>query len=257
VHTASIKDVAEAAGTSPATVSRVLNSVSTVDPILAERVHAAVKRLNYKPNQAGRNLRMGFDAEYGPTFEFRQQRNREIKQRIARRVAEFLHPPDIVVLDSGSTVAQIVPYLPNDVLLYTNSLAILQPAAKRGLHIHLAPGLYVPPMAAVFGSETEQYFSNRKPTKYILSSTRVDVRTGLYNVNRTTAMLKQVVMRQAETSILLVDHEKFCDAELTGYAPLSDVDILVTDFVPEQFREALEQSGVTVIEIMRNEGDNI
>jgi LacI family transcriptional regulator len=54
---ATISDVAARAGVSPATVSRVLNGKSTVDPELAERVIAAARELDYRPNAFARNLR--------------------------------------------------------------------------------------------------------------------------------------------------------------------------------------------------------
>jgi LacI family fructose operon transcriptional repressor len=51
-----IKDVAQVAGVSPATVSRVLAG-RPVDPVMAERVLAAVKSTGYRPNLAARRLR--------------------------------------------------------------------------------------------------------------------------------------------------------------------------------------------------------
>jgi DNA-binding LacI/PurR family transcriptional regulator len=47
---ATIQDVARRARVSPATVSRVLNSSSTVHPDLVRRVRAAVEALSYQPN---------------------------------------------------------------------------------------------------------------------------------------------------------------------------------------------------------------
>lgn len=54
---ASIKDVAEAAGVSTATVSRVLSNGANVRPELRARVQAAVDRLGYRPNLVARSLR--------------------------------------------------------------------------------------------------------------------------------------------------------------------------------------------------------
>lgn len=54
---ASIKDVAEAAGVSTATVSRVLSNKPHVRDATRRRVLAAVKALNYQPNAAARTLR--------------------------------------------------------------------------------------------------------------------------------------------------------------------------------------------------------
>lgn len=54
----SIHDVAEAAGVSYQTVSRVLNAHPKVHPDTAARVHAAVVHLGYRPNRAARALVM-------------------------------------------------------------------------------------------------------------------------------------------------------------------------------------------------------
>jgi LacI family fructose operon transcriptional repressor len=54
---ASIKDVAEAAGVSTATVSRVLSNGLHVRPEVRERVMATVERLGYWPNLVARSLR--------------------------------------------------------------------------------------------------------------------------------------------------------------------------------------------------------
>ena len=52
-----IKDVAEAAGVSTATVSRVLSNKPHVRPELREKVMAAVESLGYRPNLVARTLR--------------------------------------------------------------------------------------------------------------------------------------------------------------------------------------------------------
>lgn len=53
---ATIADVAEKAGVSIATVSRVINKTAVVTDETAARVHAAIKALNYTPRAAARGL---------------------------------------------------------------------------------------------------------------------------------------------------------------------------------------------------------
>jgi LacI family transcriptional regulator len=53
-----IRDVAERAGMSPATVSRVLNDSSLVTAETRERVMRAIAELGYRPNRVARNLRL-------------------------------------------------------------------------------------------------------------------------------------------------------------------------------------------------------
>ena len=61
----SIKDVAQAAGVSTATVSRVLANKSRVHAETRKRVSEAIERLNYRPNLIARSLRAQKTAKIG------------------------------------------------------------------------------------------------------------------------------------------------------------------------------------------------
>lgn len=54
----SIKDVAILAGVGVGTVSRVINNVGAVKPETRNKVQAAIKELNYVPNEVARNFKM-------------------------------------------------------------------------------------------------------------------------------------------------------------------------------------------------------
>ena len=54
---ANIQQVAQKAGVSVATVSRVLNNTASVSPKTRLKVEKAIKELNYEPSMLGRNLR--------------------------------------------------------------------------------------------------------------------------------------------------------------------------------------------------------
>ena len=58
-HVVTVIDVARQAGVSSATVSRVLNGNTTVTAEMRERVTAAVKRLDFRPNPMAQGLRKG------------------------------------------------------------------------------------------------------------------------------------------------------------------------------------------------------
>ncbi|MDO5676820.1 MAG: LacI family DNA-binding transcriptional regulator, partial [Propionibacteriaceae bacterium] len=56
---ATLSDVADAAGTSIKTASRVMNNVTTVDPELRDRVTAAAQHLGYRPHRGAAMMRSG------------------------------------------------------------------------------------------------------------------------------------------------------------------------------------------------------
>ncbi len=64
-HPATIKDVASYCGLSVATVSRVLNNVSSVKPASRERVLAAMHTLNYVPNRLAASLKSNLSHTIG------------------------------------------------------------------------------------------------------------------------------------------------------------------------------------------------
>lgn len=70
---AAARDVAQLAGVSTATVSRVLNSPEQVDPATRERVRAAAAKLRYVPHGAARSLRSQRSRLIGavvPSFDY-------------------------------------------------------------------------------------------------------------------------------------------------------------------------------------------
>jgi LacI family transcriptional regulator len=56
---ATIRDVAKAAGLSPATVSRFLNGKIRLPPRSSQRIRDAIRELQYQPNATARNLSLG------------------------------------------------------------------------------------------------------------------------------------------------------------------------------------------------------
>ena len=69
---ATIKDVAELAGVSAATVSNYLNHTKPVSRAVSERIRDAVEKLHYMPNQSARSLRSSSYTDIGvilPNFD--------------------------------------------------------------------------------------------------------------------------------------------------------------------------------------------
>ena len=61
----SIRDVAELAGVSLGSASRVINKVENVTPDTRERVERAIAQLGYRPNHAAQSLRLRSPRTFG------------------------------------------------------------------------------------------------------------------------------------------------------------------------------------------------
>jgi LacI family transcriptional regulator, kdg operon repressor len=92
---ATISDVAREAGTGKTSVSRYLNGETNVLSLdLRERIEAAIKRLDYQPNQMARGLKRG--------------RNR----LIGMLVADLTNPYTVEVLQGVEAACQALGYMP-------------------------------------------------------------------------------------------------------------------------------------------------
>jgi DNA-binding LacI/PurR family transcriptional regulator len=124
--TPTLEDVARAAGVSRATVSRVINGIRNVDPLIQETVRQALSDTGYVPNQAARALATrrsgaialvvsgaGGDSEEHP-FP-RQVFADPFFGRIADGVVGFLRPlgihPILMFAETDETRAQVLTYL--------------------------------------------------------------------------------------------------------------------------------------------------
>lgn len=102
---ATIRQVAEAAGVSPATVSRVLSGTRRVNPELRARTLAAVERLNYRANRVAQALRTRSTGTVGMvvpniTNPFFPVVIQAVEQELRR------HAVQLLLCDSGDDVHQ-------------------------------------------------------------------------------------------------------------------------------------------------------
>lgn len=109
---ATINDIADAAGVSTATVDRVLNRRAGVRSQTVEKVHAAILRLNYKPNTFAAKLSRG--RRYRLLFIVRTGRNTfmkrlsEIIEALARELKDenvFIEQRLVDAFDETSAVS--------------------------------------------------------------------------------------------------------------------------------------------------------
>lgn len=122
---ATIRQVAGKAGVSIATVSRVFNGLSTVDPAMVDRVRDAAERLGYRPNATARALTLGRTSTVGllvpdlanPYF------NQLLKHFSAAAEAEGYR---LLVADSDLNAANELP-LCHELLRQVDGLALLSP----------------------------------------------------------------------------------------------------------------------------------
>lgn len=168
--------------------------------------------------------------------EFRQKEGRALaeKRLIAATAARlFARPGDVILLEGGTTVAEILPHLPpRGLTVMTNSLPILSRAQAlgRAWQIHCSGGVLSPVSGNFVGPEAVRFFQGKYAATFFMSATGLDPKTGaLTDPNPVEIEVKRAMAHAAERVVLLLDSGKIGQRSAQQVLPLRDIAALVID----------------------------
>ncbi len=184
------------------------------------------------------------------TFTERNQTQSLAKQLIARKAAEFIQENDIIYIDSGTTTMHLLNYIPEHmhVTVITNSYHIIHAAIDRPeITLLCLPGM-LDRRTLSFNGENFKYLDALNIHKAFMACTGLSLHDGATNSFSAEFTNKKIAVRKADQIYLLVDSSKFGASTLMTYCPLSEIDCIVTDKLPEpSICEAVEASGNSIV----------
>lgn len=176
------------------------------------------------------------------SFSEKYGENQAAKQRIAAAALELIHPGDIVILDSGSTVyalARLLAMKPMDVTVFTNSLRNAQALGEAGLPTFLLGGQVRLSSGAVTGPWAVRQLSElRAKTAFLGTSGWRDSR-GPCVESFEEAQVKKAMIEVSERAVLMADASKWEKRAMLEYARWQELTDLITDGATDAQRESL------------------
>ena len=153
------------------------------------------------------------------------------KRDIGRVAASYLKNSDTIFLDAGSTVFQMLRFLPDIHLkVITNSMPIIEllyPNPK--IELYVAPGRYNSNVAGMIDISTLEYIRKFHIDKAFIGAFSCNLDFGVACNTEIEAVIKSQMLNNSDQSFLLVDHKKF---DLSGpifQNKLSDYSYILTD----------------------------
>ncbi|NIZ01493.1 DeoR/GlpR transcriptional regulator [Thalassospira lucentensis] len=176
---------------------------------------------------------------------------------IGRLAADLVHPGDVVMIDAGSTVAQLGPYLGlNGVILggirrtlITNCYAVVQGMGDVSDRddVVMCPGQFDPRENAVYGSDTIDFLRRFHANIAFIGASGI-ASDGFSDANRRAVAVKRAMMERADATWLMVDHSKFDHCALESIAPLDALTGIITDLLPPaNFISQLRDAGIKLM----------
>lgn len=188
-----------------------------------------------------------------PGFEAKKVRERLEKEAIAAHASTLIHPGMAIAITAGTTtwaLAQHLAAIPS-LTVVTNSLKVaevLYDQSRPDLTVVLTGGLRTPSDGLV-GPIAVQAIRSLHVDLVVMGVHGIDARAGLTTPNLLEAETNRAMVESARRVVVVADHTKWGVVGLSQIAPLSAVDILLTDDrLDPQARDTLaEQVGEVMV----------
>jgi DeoR/GlpR family transcriptional regulator of sugar metabolism len=145
---------------------------------------------------------------------------------------EIINSGDNLILEGGSTVACVIPYLDaEDVTVITNGLftMTLAQAYETVQTVLCCGGVLNQPNAIFIGPQAENFFLSYRAEMAIVSAFGLTLEQGLVDPSPIYDSMKRVMCRSARKHVAMLDSSKIGKRALTQVMALSEIDILVTN----------------------------
>lgn len=198
----------------------------------------------------------GGAVRYEPTHDYplklKATLHRSEKARIGQTAAHLVQPNETIILDSGTTTAEIAKNLKRSKLKFTvitNALNIANELADAPeISVIMLGGLLRAVSYSFVGPQAEGMLRDMHADRLFLAVDGFDLTSGPFTPDVLEAQLNGLMMQVSKEVTVVADSTKLGRRSLFRIGPVENVHRLITDArAPEEFTDALRKRGIDVI----------
>ncbi len=220
-HSVTVAQLCEALQVSDMTVRRDLREMETQS--LLRRVHGGAIRVARH--------------SYEPPYTLRENHLHRTKQQIARKAIELIANGDTIALDVGTTTLEVARALHNqrELTVITSSLPVINEIVRRyslvsDIRLIVTGGIVRASEMSMIGHHAERLYEELHVDKAFVGVGGLSLEHGLTEYNLDDALVKRAMIATADQVVVVADGSKFNRVTFASIAPLSEVDVIVTDY---------------------------
>jgi len=230
----STNDLCDVFGVSEATIRRALEQLAPLGAI--QRIHGGAVAIHQAPPE--------------PPVLQRAQWQQGEKQRIGHATAQLINAGETVFISSGTTglaVAQALQHR-SDLTVVTNSLPVMQCLSDSALNVIALGGMLRQSESSFIGHLAIQGLAELRINKIVFGIRGIDIVEGLTNDYLPETMTDRAILSAGQQVIVVADHTKLGRTASAFVAPLSAIDVLVTDTAADRnICQSMQELGILVI----------
>ncbi|HEX5553815.1 MAG TPA: transcriptional repressor AgaR [Chitinophagaceae bacterium] len=199
----------------------------------------------------GGAIKMQGTVSFDQRISDKDKLNYQEKAAIGKKAAELVNEGETMIIDSGTTTAEIVRNFAgfNKLTVITNALNIVNLLTELPKINVIIPGGYLRSTSmSLIGPLAEKNLHNFYVDKAFLGVDGFDTHHGIYTPNFDEAHLNEIMIEISKEVILVADSSKFKRRSLAFICPIDVIDTVVTDAgISPDDHKRLEDAGIKVI----------
>ena len=186
----------------------------------------------------------------GVHFLERQRHNVEAKRSIAVKAAELIRSRETIIADASTTVLEALRTVSEEsgLTVVTNSSKICDGSIDVSFHLISTGGIYNRESLSFQGEPALETVRRYHVGLAVLSCKALDLGKGVMDSYESEAVVKRIMVAQADEVAILADHSKFDRAAFLRLMGFEDLSYIVTDKEPAPaWHDFCKERGISLI----------
>ncbi|WP_137743105.1 DeoR/GlpR family DNA-binding transcription regulator [Robertmurraya siralis] len=230
-NTVKIHELVELTASSESTIRRDLTYLENRK--FLKRVHGGAAKLQGKLQE--------------PTMIEKSSINHQAKQKIAKFAVGLIEEGDSIYLDAGSTILEMIPHLPENIVAVTNGMTHLPLLLEKNIKTYLIGGFVKPSTKAIIGRDAWASLQHYRFDKCFMGVNGIHPHFGFTTPDQEEATIKELAMSLSREAFILADDSKFTEV---AFAKIADIEAatIITNELERDIEKQYEEK--TVIKVV-------
>jgi DeoR family transcriptional regulator, fructose operon transcriptional repressor len=212
-----LQELVELTNSSESTIRRDL--IQLEQGKFLKRVHGGAARLQGKLQE--------------PSMIEKSSKNLQPKRQIAQYAGSLVEEGDCIYLDAGSTIFEMIPFLPENIVVVTNGLTHVNELLEKNIKTFLIGGYAKPSTKALIGRGALDSLEHYRFDKCFMGVNGIHSQFGYTTPDPEEAMVKKLAMSLSREAYVVSDESKFSEIAFAKIADLHLATIITNELDPD------------------------
>lgn len=227
-----IHELVELTNSSESTIRRDLSQLEAEK--FLKRIHGGASKLQGKLQE--------------PTMSEKSSKSLQEKRQIAEYASSLVEEGDCLYLDAGTTVKELIDFLPNvNIVVVTNGFMHLPALMEKGIPAYLTGGFVKQNTNAMIGRGALSSLELYRFDKCFMGVNGIHPQFGFTTPDQEEAVVKQKAISLSREAYVLADESKFSEIAFSKIADIHEANIITNHLEEDVKEQYLSKTTIKVV----------